>query len=215
MKKTLCILAALGAALASPVHAAAPADRLLAKGRSFPCVPTTRQSSLAESPDGSLIVCLVAEDVRAANSAVVLIPKLSRMVCVKRQGDVACRTWSTPAGYSIQLPRAGEPVLAAALGPTGEYSPLDVVATHDIAIPAIPATELGPNTPVLIDGVKQVVEGSDACPDGSRRCVAITGRKSVDVRLRSGVTERWAVTLSTDGQPVSLTRPNGQLVVQP
>lgn len=215
MKKTLCILAALGATLAAPVHAAAPADRLIPKGHSFACVPTTKLSALAEFPDGSLFVCLVAEDVRAVNSAAVLIPRQSRMVCAKQQGKVGCRTWSTPDGYQIDLPRDGEPVLLARLNPARDYGTLDVFATHDVVIPATTPTELGPNTPVVIDGVKQVVEGGDACPDGSRQCVTLTGRKSVDVRLSSGVTERWAVKWSADGQRVSLTRPNGQLVAQP
>lgn len=78
-----------------------------------------------------------------------------------------------------------------------------------------PLLMLGPDTPVLIDGAKHVVEGWDVCPDGSHRCVTLTGRKSVDVRVSPGVIERWAVTWSADGQRVSLTRPNGQLVAQP
>lgn len=78
-----------------------------------------------------------------------------------------------------------------------------------------PVIALGRDAPVVIDGVKQTVEGWDTCPDGTPGCVTLTGRKSIDVRLSSGVTERWAVKWSADGQRVSLTRPNGQSVIQP
>ncbi|WP_155640570.1 hypothetical protein [Burkholderia pseudomultivorans] len=67
-------------------------------------------------------------------------------------------------------------------------------------------------TPMLIDGRKQTVYGPDRCHDDLPGCTILTGKQSVDVRLSSGVVERWKVTWSEDGQRVSLTRPNGQIV---
>ncbi|MBN3733148.1 hypothetical protein [Burkholderia sp. Tr-20390] len=75
-----------------------------------------------------------------------------------------------------------------------------------------PTIALDRYAPVLIDGHKQTIYGPDRCDDDLPGCTILTGKQSVDVRLSSGVVERWKVTWSTDGQRVSLTRPNGEIV---